>query len=48
MNMLDHHLAHHEIARRLRDADHHRRIRWGRAGRSFGFRGPRRDCGELW
>ncbi len=33
MNMLDRQLAHHEIDRRLRDADHRRRIRWGRDGR---------------
>lgn len=32
MIMLDHDLARHEIDRRLRDADHHRRIRWGCSG----------------
>jgi hypothetical protein len=46
MNMLDRQLAAHEIDRRLRDADHHRRIRWGRAGRYVGSRRSRRDCME--
>jgi hypothetical protein len=30
MNALHQHLAHQEIDRRLRDADHYRRLRWGR------------------
>jgi hypothetical protein len=30
MNQLNPYLAHHEIDRRLRAVDHHRRIRWGR------------------
>jgi len=30
MNQLNPYLAHHEIDRRLRSIDHHRRIRWGR------------------
>ena len=30
MNQLDPTLARHEIDRRLRAADHHRRVRWAR------------------
>jgi hypothetical protein len=30
MNQLNLYLARHEIDRRLRAVDHHRRIRWGR------------------
>lgn len=33
MNHLNTYLAHHEIDRRLRSVDHHRRIRWGRTAR---------------
>jgi hypothetical protein len=37
MNLMDPRLARHEIDRRLRDADHYRRIRWAR--RTRGARG---------
>jgi hypothetical protein len=46
MNVLDPHLAHHEIDRRLRDAGHYRRISWGRSNRRIGTGRARRDCGE--
>jgi hypothetical protein len=41
MITLDTRLAHFEIDRRLRAADHHRRIRWGRRGPSAPPRTPR-------
>ena len=46
MNVLDPHLAHHEIDRRLRDAGHYRRISWGHLNRRIGTSRARRDCGE--
>ena len=45
MNVLDPHLAHHEIERRLRDAGHYRRISWGHLNRRIGTGCARRDCG---
>jgi hypothetical protein len=47
MNVRDHHLAAQEIDRHQRDADHHRRIRRGRADRTIRSRRARRARAEL-
>lgn len=45
MNLLDPRIARHEIDRRLRDADHYRRVRWARRTRTVASpRAPRRHA----
>ena len=46
MNTLHQHLARHEMDRRLREADHYRRLRWGRPTANSDSRQPARRDGS--
>ena len=43
MNVLSYEIAAYEVDRRLRDADHYRRVRWGRTPLKDGSRRARRN-----